>query len=674
MADINDKFEKFIKDASRKFDKQDALLNLIADKVDLQNRLTLAEITERKESKEEKKRREPGLEGFVKTRKEISDNDDLGVAGLKGLFALVAQLNPITALIYQHANVLLNTFRGLGNLAGGLFRGVGNTFLAAKDLAGRGINSVSNLFGKSQESLDKALPAKTDGTAVGLLNNRQETTQNIDSFQADKVSSLNVANAAAVQLKIHQAMIWADQAVIIPKQTADTKSNSVAGLLENKTSIKNSSPEIPETESNAVKTSRTLSQGFAGLSESLKKNTEKLKELAGPAILIAAGIGLATAAILGLVAWLKNKGILSKPENPNEAEAIRKRAEENTLSQGMDFNGINTNTMSDYIGSQSGRLEGVIGRSDNGVATLTRKTGAGDFSVNVNDLQSVSLRTTKNKLTPVVLTFDGECLGITPMTGLKDPMFEIAFFTEKTADYIGNKDKLFFYRGIVNPNVVVGESYPKGYVIGFSKGAFTALSRNEKIIDGLEDDLKSFEDNNYQAVQDILKERRDGDEVNALNKQQTSMLKDNAKQQTELNHPIANAALKGMGTGAALGAGAGLALGGAPAIPLALAGGAAGGVTGALTAAYKVADYNISNIVDNATKNGIQADNNTDEIRRTNAVLQNNSNNNGNEKTNSQIITPAGGGSKVNSVVFAPDDPNDILNISGPYTDATPEI
>lgn len=697
MASSDEKLEKFIKDTSRQLDSQSSILKYIATRIEIQDELADIDREERKKEKKENSDTNDKIDKFIDTYSKINDKDSLESATGKGLLALIAQLNPLTALLYQHAGLFLNTARNLFNFGERAFNNVGNALLGAKDTAGRAVGTVTGWFKKDENSEISGLPAKTG--AAALLETKNNSLEDIKGLQVsnagnlniDDVTNLKIDNTAAAQLKIHQAMIWADQAVVITKQEADKKqggvralSGNVANYLKNVSTVEDEAPVIEETESNAVKTTRALSQGLTGLNKSVQENTEKLKELSGPAVLVALGIGAVVAAIWALVNWLKKGPKLPElPKRKEIAETFRdiqqkNQAKADTITTGVGLAGMNSNSIQEY-------MQRVTTGDFEKLAALTN-IGQTDYS-NGRDVYRAAYRTTQGVRTPVQCPFDGMVVAFEPAPNLKGGnRFNIYIqkFSESPTDT--EQGRIVVFGNILDPLVSNNQNVSKGATIGFSDGAVTIDYEDPELLQNYIQETAK----NRELTDDVTRKDLDT-KINRITKegiQQTTVLDEANKENLRQAQSFASRAdwakniaidheqpwwvqgARNLDKWGHLFKGEGMVTdiqNGQDVLDKLMG-------TGKYASPNSASGAVSGNITDEATKNGIQSDSNTEQIRRLNNNINANNANSNNASQNVPQIINAGSNKELNSVVFAPDEANDILNISGPYTDATPEL
>ena len=480
------------------------------------------------------RRRKEQIEKAIEERNQITKSDGVGSASLKSLLAFVAQMNPITALLYQNAGTIFKTAEFFGDR----FRDFASYLLNLKNLYfGRG-----HTFTQNAQQSTQHIPATMGGTAVGFLQQRSNSVQSIgslDNLNIDKVTNLKIDNTAAAQLKIHQAMIWADQAVIIPNNGPVNTLKNV-GLIEDKTKINERLLPPSSSESKTEKITRQLSEGFSGLNDSLKKSTEAIKTLTIPLLWVGLGVGALIAAILGLKTLfdIRDKNKSDKADQLRDMSQ-KAQAGSDTFATGTNISSMNSGTISDVIQKLwNGKFNGKIGESNSAFWDYS------DGAVN-----SVTYGTEQGKRTPVIVHFDGTVIAVNPMTGLKEETFEIAverdnFFRGMASNTLigklSNKDNgysnknIVVFRGVLEPQVKVNQHIPKGYVIGYSDGAVTLVGENAELLNDYLSDITDFTDNNYAKAADITKSELDkkaslfGNEtmLDSINKAHTQMALD----------------------------------------------------------------------------------------------------------------------------------------------------
>ena len=662
MAD--DKLGKSIQNIEEQLQQQSRLLNYLLDRVEAESYAAQNDRIARRID-EAARRFEESYKPFdPEAYKHITPQDGLFSAGGKGLLAFAASLNPITALMYQGGGQIFNTARNIGNFAG-------NAFLSARNALGNGINAVSNLFHRNNEST--ALTT-TNGTAVGMLENKEASLQSIDNLQIKEVTNLKVDNTAAAQLKIHQAMIWADQAVLITKNNMQGGNSEDVLAIEDKTagSIETSN----EPEPTSVKLTRILSQGFKGLSDSFTNATKVIKDSSGIILLSVLGIGALGAAIWALIELLKKFKNPLNPDgggllpNPNSDEVLRQASNTNTISSGMNLGSMNSNTIQQTLSQLwNGQVTGRMGTSNNAFWDYS------DGAVN-----SATYQTTRGKRTPVILGFDGTVKEIKPMSNMQTPQFEITIERMTRSGFknpFNKESNLVVFRGIIEPLVYKRMQVPKGYIIGFSEGAFTIVGKNEELVNNYMEDIAPLSDSAVDTTMETLNLRTsvfgDNTILDRLNNEQMAQTLESAKSADEAAHPIrtatADSMLKGAATGAGLGAFGGLV----PALIGGVVGAGAGTVYGLTGSSAWVAQQNLSSgeglgaIVDNFTKNGTIINNNAATLN--NAQLDHRQPPPANPQASNNLSSANTGGTTISAPRFGLDDEKDILAACAQYTD-----
>lgn len=675
MASLDDKFNNFSENLIKRMDEQDNLLEYIIARLNIQDQKEL--IKEQQEAYERNTyANRMSFARRFENYNRITEDDNLLTGAGKSAFAFLSQLNPITALIYQNAGLLGNTLSDVGKLAG-------NALLGAKNLFNKGQDALSGLF-KSQQTnptnndeLEKLLPAVTGSTAVGFLRQKDNATQSIsglDNLHIDKVTNLKIDNTAAAQLKIHQAMIWADQAVIIPNNnSADTPKN--IRMIEDKTKINERLLPPPSSETKTEKVTRQLSEGVSGLTDSLKKSTEAVKNLTVPLLWVGLGIGALVAAILGLKALID----IRNNNAPDKADQLRDMSQKaqagsDTVATGTNISSMNSGTISDVIQKLwNGKFNGKIGESNSAF-----------WDYGNNAVNSVTYGTDRGKRTPVIIHFDGTIIGITPMSNMKTPQFEIAverdnFFRGMASNtLIGkmtNKDNgysnknIVVFRGVIEPLVKINQHVPKGYVIGYSDGAVTLVGENTELLNDYLSDINEFTDNNYAKAADITKSELDrktslfGSETmsDSINKAHTQMALDLASDAANYEDKAIdtespwwlsairkadkwNNTFHGDGmttditdTGSLINKFVGTPTGGA------------------------------ASITDNVSKNSVEVDNNANKIISSN--VQNNSNGYSGEVPSYDKLSATAKNPEIGTIEFGLMDDNDIAMVCGQYSD-----
>lgn len=675
MASLDDKFNNFSENLIKRMDEQDNLLEYIIARLDIQDQKEL--IKEQREAYERSTyANRMSFAKRLENYNRITDDDNLLTGAGKSAFAFLAQLNPITALIYQNAGLLGNTLSDVSKLAGNALLGARNLFNKSKDTLG-GFFKSQQVNPTNNNDLEKLLPAVTGSTAVGFLRQKDNAMQSIgslDNLHIDKVTNLKIESTAAAQLKIHQAMIWADQAVIIPKGESTTAFKN-AKLIEDKTKINERLLPPPSSETKTEKITRQLSEGFSGLNNSLKKSTEAIKNLTVPLLLVGLGVGALIAAILGLKALLDIRD-KNKPDRADQLRDMSQKAQagSDTFATGTNISSMNSGTISDVIQKLwNGKFNGKIGESNSAFWDYS------DGAVN-----SVTYGTEQGKRTPVIVHFDGTVIAVNPMTGLKEETFEIAierdnFFRGMASNTLigklSNKDNgysnknIVVFRGVVEPQVKVNQHVPKGYVIGYSDGAVTLVGENAELLNDYLSDITDFTDNNYAKAAEITKSELDkkaslfGNEtmLDSINKAHTQMALD-------LASDAANYEDKAIDTES----------------PWWLSAIRkadkwnnfihTGEMTTDITNTSSLINKFIGNptggaasITDNVSKNSVEADNNANRIISSN--VQNNGNGYSGEVPSYDKLSATAKNPEIGTIEFGLMDDNDIAMVCGQYSD-----
>lgn len=671
MASLDDKFNNFSENLIKRMDEQDNLLEYIIARLDIQDQKEL--IREQREAYE--RNTYANRMSFAKRLENynrITDDDNLLTGAGKSAFAFLAQLNPITALIYQNAGLLGNTLSDVSKLAGNALLGARNLFNKSKDTLG-GFFKSQQVNPTNNDDLEKLLPAVTGSTAVGFLRQKDNAMQSIgslDNLHIDKVTNLKIDSTAAAQLKIHQAMIWADQAVIIPKgEPANTVKN--VGLIEDKTKINERLLPPPSSETKTERITRQLSEGVSGLNDSLKKSTEAIKNLTVPLLWVGLGVGALIAAILGLKTLfdIRDKNKSDKADQLRDMSQ-KAQAGSDTVATGTNISSMNSGTISDVIQKLwNGKFNGKIGESNSAFWDYS------DGAVN-----SVTYGTERGKRTPVIVHFDGTVIAINPMTGLKEKSFEIAIERDNNINALmatrgalgvnnNSAENIVVFRGIVEPLVKINQHISKGYIIGFSEGAVILIGKNEELLNNYIEDVKDFSQDNYSQAIDITGDALDKKLIPFSN---TTMLDSINKAHTQMALDLASDAAnyedRAIDTESPWWLSA---IRKADKWNNAFHG---DGMTTDITNTSSLINKFIGNptggaasITDNVSKNSVEVDNNANRIISSN--VQNNGNGYSGEVPSYDKLSATAKNPEIGTIEFGLMDDNDIAMVCGQYSD-----
>lgn len=290
-----------------------------------------------------------------------------------------------------------------------------------------------------------------------------------------------------------------------------------------------------------------LSKGLSGLGKSMQAVNKVIEVIAAKQKLILGGLMLGAVGILALVGWFKDGGFerLIDRLNPKNEHNKKNENRNSLVRQNVTTAPYSGKELQSMFNEQSKNMTnltgGNISYSKIPQGNYNRHTGRTSY---IKDVKATFNNGEKGKLAPVLAPFDGECTSLKLLTKINngestDRRFEISIkprkkdiikYTQgKKSDSITSWElQELIIENLIEPQVDKGDTFSKGFPLGFSDGSVTFRAASgaqsgeaEKAI--LENYLKDYntqideaKKDNYAGNFEILAKEKTKDRADKL--------------------------------------------------------------------------------------------------------------------------------------------------------------